>query len=150
MAAQFAFGALLCVAVVLANGEATALAALAQGAQPPPGLLPPAPLHGTGSDAMRSPSHGARWWRDAAVRSALFTLPMYGGLHAVLRIVARHGAVAAVAVTSTRRVLTLILSFLLYPKPFTRGHAVGLTAVLGAASALSRDKAKRSKPALCG
>ena len=131
MAAQFGFGSLLCAGVCVANGEAAALAEILLRGGAPPGL---------------PPVHGARWARDAALRAALFTLPMFAGLSAIMRIVAVHGAVATVAVTTTRRVLTMALSFALYPKPLTAAHAAGLAAVLGAVALLAREKARRAAP----
>eukprot|EP00471_Norrisiella_sphaerica_P008561 CAMPEP_0184503514 /NCGR_PEP_ID=MMETSP0113_2-20130426/51934_1 /TAXON_ID=91329 /ORGANISM="Norrisiella sphaerica, Strain BC52" /LENGTH=296 /DNA_ID=CAMNT_0026893023 /DNA_START=611 /DNA_END=1501 /DNA_ORIENTATION=- len=50
----------------------------------------------------------------------------YCGLRCYLFIVRECGAVSAVVATSFRKVATIVLSFLLFSKPFTRGHFLAL------------------------
>jgi len=56
---------------------------------------------------------------------------VYAGLVVVLLIVSRYGAVVTTFVTSCRRLFSLLLSFLLFPKPFQSGHLVGVIMVFG-------------------
>ncbi|KAG5487937.1 hypothetical protein LSCM1_08252 [Leishmania martiniquensis] len=53
------------------------------------------------------------------------------GTLCLLRIVAEFTGVAAVIVTSMRKALTILLSFVLYRRRFTPLHAVGLAGVMG-------------------
>lgn len=48
----------------------------------------------------------------------LFSLAGYFGVTLVLMLVRMHGAFVAVTVTNMRKLLTIVLSFLLFPKPF--------------------------------
>ena len=70
----------------------------------------------------------------------MFVLPMFVGLRVIFAIVGRHGAVATVAITTTRRFLTMAISFIMFPKPFTRLHAQGLAFVVGSALVLTALK----------
>ena len=56
-------------------------------------------------------------WLSAQALSAYF------GLRCYLSVIRQLGGVAGVLATSARKVFTLILSFLLFDKPFTTGHA---------------------------
>lgn len=69
-------------------------------------------------------------WLLFLVRS----MAIYIGAVAYLALTKRFGAVSASEVTTARKVLTIITSYLLFPKPFVRLHSFGsmtfLTAVL--------------------
>jgi adenosine 3'-phospho 5'-phosphosulfate transporter B3 len=58
-----------------------------------------------------------------------FSLCNFFGTSALLSIVRDFGSPTAVMVTSTRKVVTVMASFVLYPKPFTPLHFVGLVFV---------------------
>eukprot|EP00741_Cyanophora_paradoxa_P003126 tig00000670_g3035.t1 len=66
----------------------------------------------------------------------LYALTAYAGLYFVLALVRRFGAVTAVVVTSGRKLISIFLSFALFPKPFSWLHAAGAL-VLTAGSLLS-------------
>lgn len=53
------------------------------------------------------------------------------GTLCLLAIVAEYTGVMAVVVTSLRKTLTILLSFVLYGRPFTLMHATGLLGVMG-------------------
>ena len=94
-------GALLMLALCTLNGELTA-----------------------GHDFLLSSEHG----QQAAYEIVAFAILLFAGLKIVLTIVKHYSAVMAVTTTSVRRALTLCLSFILFPKPFTLTH--GNVAVL--------------------
>eukprot|EP00033_Pygsuia_biforma_P000624 GCRY01000735.1.p1 GENE.GCRY01000735.1~~GCRY01000735.1.p1 ORF type:complete len:388 (+),score=93.35 GCRY01000735.1:157-1320(+) len=56
---------------------------------------------------------------------ALFGFLGYSGILFVLSLVKKFGAFYAVTVTSVRKAFTVILSFLLFPKPLRSGHLLG-------------------------
>eukprot|EP00744_Colponema_vietnamica_P022222 GILI01031893.1.p1 GENE.GILI01031893.1~~GILI01031893.1.p1 ORF type:complete len:310 (+),score=26.40 GILI01031893.1:83-931(+) len=60
-----------------------------------------------------------------------FSLCNFFGTHYLLGIVSEFDSNAAVIVTSTRKMCTVLLSFLVYPKPFTLFHFMGLLCVSG-------------------
>ena len=70
----------------------------------------------------------------------------YAGLRAYLVVVKDLSGVAGVVVTSMRKVLTLVLSFLLFEKPFSAAHAAAFlllaAGVALAAAARNRPKAQ--------
>ncbi|GAA57389.1 adenosine 3'-phospho 5'-phosphosulfate transporter 2 [Clonorchis sinensis] len=52
----------------------------------------------------------------------VFSICGYFGLHFVLCLVQSHGALTAVTVTTFRKAVTMILSFILFDKPFAMGY----------------------------
>jgi len=73
--------------------------------------------------------------QDSALLVAFFTL-QYLGVCAILSIIHHFDATTAQVVGSTRRILTFLLSFVIFPKPFGRMHAVGLALVVSSAWAM--------------
>ena len=59
------------------------------------------------------------------------SLSAYMGLQCYLTVVSRHGGVAAVLLANTRKLITIGLSFLLFAKPCSKQHVVGLTCMVG-------------------
>jgi len=55
----------------------------------------------------------------------LFAITGYVGLQFVLALVKWHGALTAVTVTTLRKAVTMVLSFMFFPKPFHWGYVVG-------------------------
>jgi adenosine 3'-phospho 5'-phosphosulfate transporter B3 len=55
----------------------------------------------------------------------LFAVLGYFGVDFVLALIRHFGAVVAVTVTSCRKAATIIVSFLIFPKPFVAGYAWG-------------------------
>ena len=80
------------------------------------------------------------WCGDHGAGAALLVAQAccsYAGLRAYLVVVKELSGVAGVVVTSLRKVLTLVLSFLLFEKPFSAAHAAAfalLAAGVGLAS----------------
>ena len=80
------------------------------------------------------------WCGDQRAGAALLVAQAccsYAGLRAYLVVVKELSGVAGVVVTSLRKVLTLVLSFLLFEKPFSAAHAAAfalLAAGVGLAS----------------
>lgn len=71
----------------------------------------------------------------------------YLGLRCYLSIIRDHGGAAGVLLANARKVVTIILSFILFAKPFHRGHVGGLGLVcvgvyLGAMKTTSKKKGK--------
>lgn len=58
-----------------------------------------------------------------------FSAANFGGTRFLLRVVAEFDSNAAVIITSTRKLATVLLSFFIYPKPFGLLHAVGIILV---------------------
>lgn len=63
--------------------------------------------------------------RTALLPMTTFSVTGYVGIQFVLQIVKRYGALPAVTVTTLRKGVTMVLSFLFFPKPFVWGYAVG-------------------------
>lgn len=68
----------------------------------------------------------------------------FGGLSCVTVLTKKFGAVTAVLTTTTRKALTLLLSFVFFPKPFTMGHLAGI--VLFIAGLLLKPRSRRKHP----
>mmetsp|Transcript_47305 Transcript_47305/g.102723 ORF Transcript_47305/g.102723 Transcript_47305/m.102723 type:complete len:217 (-) Transcript_47305:471-1121(-) len=56
-----------------------------------------------------------------------FSVSGYFGVSFVMTLVGRFGAVIAVTVTSCRKALTIFLSFVFFPKPFSATYGVAVT-----------------------
>jgi adenosine 3'-phospho 5'-phosphosulfate transporter B3 len=84
--------------------------------------------------------------RNKAAGSILaFAVFLYAGLKVIFELLRTRGAIAVVTVTSLRRMLTLVGSYLLFPgKSFNAWHFVGLCAVTGSATVMSMHKARQS------
>ncbi len=79
----------------------------------------------------------ALFWSSSAnveTRLVLFVFATVSILNTelVVTIVNTHGAVVAVLVTTLRKALSLVTSFLMYSKPFNVFHGIGASIVLGA------------------
>jgi solute carrier family 35 (adenosine 3'-phospho 5'-phosphosulfate transporter), member B3 len=59
------------------------------------------------------------------------SLSAYMGLQCYLTVVSRHGGVAAVLMANIRKLITIGISFLLFAKPCSKQHLVGLTCMVG-------------------
>eukprot|EP01012_Entosiphon_sulcatum_P023123 TRINITY_DN28108_c0_g1_i3.p1 TRINITY_DN28108_c0_g1~~TRINITY_DN28108_c0_g1_i3.p1 ORF type:complete len:353 (-),score=48.28 TRINITY_DN28108_c0_g1_i3:11-1069(-) len=53
----------------------------------------------------------------------------YAGVHFFMALMKLFGAVTAIVITSVRKVITILLSFLLFPKPFTPFHLLAIVLV---------------------
>lgn len=58
-------------------------------------------------------------------------LAAYLGLQGYLTIVSRIGGVAAVLLANARKLITIVFSFLLFAKPCTKQHILGLACMIG-------------------
>jgi adenosine 3'-phospho 5'-phosphosulfate transporter B3 len=65
------------------------------------------------------------------VRTIALTFVGYVGVSVYLVLVKTSGIVVATTVATVRKFCTILLSFLLFPKPFVLTHAVGLGSVFG-------------------
>lgn len=62
----------------------------------------------------------------------LFSLSGYIGIQYVLSLIREYGALVAVSVTTTRKAVSIILSFIIFSKPFTFDYVwSGLIVVIG-------------------
>lgn len=61
----------------------------------------------------------------------IFTLISYAAISTYMQLVKRFGGVSAVLLTTARKGMTLVLSFLLFPKGFSWYYVAGATLVLG-------------------
>jgi hypothetical protein len=78
----------------------------------------------------------------------IYTFVAYLAISVHMTVVKRFGGVAAVVVATGRKGLTLILSFVLFPKAFSWYYPTGATLVLGGilvASLYKMNKKKKSK-----
>eukprot|EP00730_Choanoeca_flexa_P018971 TRINITY_DN9252_c0_g1_i2.p1 TRINITY_DN9252_c0_g1~~TRINITY_DN9252_c0_g1_i2.p1 ORF type:complete len:292 (+),score=53.15 TRINITY_DN9252_c0_g1_i2:61-936(+) len=76
----------------------------------------------------------------------VFSLLGYVGLGLVLTLIRRHGALAAVTVTNLRKVFSIIISFLVYPKPFSAQYLFGgVFVAAGVAMQVYSKQQKRRK-----
>ncbi|KAL7481799.1 hypothetical protein ACHAW6_007471 [Cyclotella cf. meneghiniana] len=94
--------------------------------------------------------------RDVSLVLLLQGLSAYLGLQCYLAIIRDHGGVVAVLLANGRKIATIILSFMLFAKPFNSRHFVGLVLVFlgvylgyiskkGETTTKSRKKAKGQK-----
>lgn len=70
----------------------------------------------------------------------LWAIAITAGTALVLRLVEHYSAVTAIVVTTARKALTLIASFVLFPKPIGIGHPIGAALVFGSAFVAQRKK----------
>lgn len=82
---------------------------------------------------------------DVEVSSLLvaWAIAITGGTTLVLKLVAEHSAVVAIVVTTVRKALTLLASFVLFPKHIGIGHPIGAALVFGSAFMAHAAKSKR-------
>ena len=69
--------------------------------------------------------------RDLAVYFGVYTLVAYLAISLHMTVVKRYGGVAAVLIATGRKGMTLVLSFLLFPKGFSWFYPAGAFLVLG-------------------
>ena len=79
---------------------------------------------------------------DAAVSSTLVAwfVAITVGTSLVLRLVGEFSATTAIVVTTARKALTLLASFVLFPKHLGIGHPIGAALVFGSAFVAQRKK----------
>ena len=63
------------------------------------------------------------------LRMVIYSIVGYVGESLVMGLILRFGALIAVMTTSFRKLLTILVSFMLFPKPWVLGHAVGVLMV---------------------
>ena len=90
--------------------------------------------------------------QTAALYMAVYACVAYVAVSFHMSVVQRFGGVVGVLVGNSRKVLTIVLSFLTFPKPLSAGYVVGVALSLGgltAAVVLGQKKkagsAKRSR-----
>ena len=79
-----------------------------------------------------------------AILVVAFSVFLYAGTYVLLMLVRHHGSPAAVVVTSTRKLFTIVFSFIVYPKPLSVLHAIGV--VLVASGIYVHDRFRSRKP----
>ena len=82
--------------------------------------------------------------RQLTIYFSIYTFIAYIAISCHMNVVKRYGGVAAVLVATGRKAMTLILSFLLFPKGFSWFYPVGAVLVLGGllVSSLSKIRSK--------
>ena len=76
----------------------------------------------------------------------VYTLVAYIAISFFMQIVKRFGAVTGVLSAAGRKVMTLVLSFLLFPKEFSWLYVMGSALVLGSLLTNSLLKIRRKSP----
>ncbi|ESS62927.1 hypothetical protein TCDM_09361 [Trypanosoma cruzi Dm28c] len=71
----------------------------------------------------------------------------YSGTFFLLRIVSEYNSSTAAMVTSVRKMMTVLCSYIVYPKPFGFLHFVGVTFVMGGIWQYEEARRMRNKPA---
>lgn len=66
-----------------------------------------------------------------ALYMSVYILISYAAISSFMTVIKRYGAVAGALIGTARKAMTLMLSFLLFPKVFTWHYLVGITLVLG-------------------
>eukprot|EP01065_Artemidia_motanka_P032921 TRINITY_DN39900_c0_g1_i1.p1 TRINITY_DN39900_c0_g1~~TRINITY_DN39900_c0_g1_i1.p1 ORF type:complete len:653 (+),score=196.15 TRINITY_DN39900_c0_g1_i1:46-1959(+) len=95
--------------------------------------------------AAESVQYAAAEWRFPALVVA-YSVCSYIGARCILQIIQEFDSNMAVMITSVRKVLTILMSFVLYPKPFGSMHGFGLLMVVfgtGGSYREARNRAKR-------
>lgn len=85
--------------------------------------------------------------RRLAMYFLVYTFIAYIAISFHMTVVKRYGGVAAVLVATGRKAMTLIVSFLIFPKQFTWLYPVGALLVLGSLLVASLAKVRASKAA---
>eukprot|EP00590_Aulacoseira_subarctica_P006064 CAMPEP_0172418154 /NCGR_PEP_ID=MMETSP1064-20121228/4672_1 /TAXON_ID=202472 /ORGANISM="Aulacoseira subarctica , Strain CCAP 1002/5" /LENGTH=137 /DNA_ID=CAMNT_0013156945 /DNA_START=670 /DNA_END=1083 /DNA_ORIENTATION=+ len=80
----------------------------------------------------------------------VFTAISYAAISTYMQLVKRFGGVAAVLLTTARKGMTLVLSFLLFPKKFSWYYVAGAILVLGSLLYVSIYKHHQRSKALSG
>jgi adenosine 3'-phospho 5'-phosphosulfate transporter B3 len=80
-----------------------------------------------------------------ALYMGVYTAVSYIAISAYMRLVKGFGGVSAVYLTTARKAMTLVLSFLLFPKDFSWFYVSGAGLVLGSLMAVSLYKQKIQK-----
>lgn len=80
-----------------------------------------------------------------ALYMGVYTAVSYVAISTYMQLVKRFGGVAAVYLTTARKAMTLVLSFLLFPKEFSWFYVIGAGLVLGGLMAVSLYKQKMRK-----
>lgn len=83
--------------------------------------------------------------RQLAMYMIVYTGISYIAISTFMMIVKKYGGVAAVLLATARKAMTLILSFLLFPKAFSWYYVVGATLVLGGLLTVSMMKLNKKK-----
>ena len=87
-----------------------------------------------------------------ALYMGVYTAVSYVAISTYMQLVKRFGGVAAVYLTTARKAMTLVLSFLLFPKDFSWFYVTGAGLVLGGLMAVSlyKQKMRKEKEAIGG
>lgn len=83
--------------------------------------------------------------RQLAIYFGIYTFIAYIAISFHMHVVKRYGGVAAVLVATGRKAMTLILSFILFPKGFSWLYPVGSILVLGGLAVASLSKIKSNQ-----
>ena len=75
----------------------------------------------------------------------VYTFISYIAISAFMAIVKKYGGVTAVLLSTARKAMTLILSFILFPKEFSWYYVLGATLVLGGLLVVSLAKQYKKK-----
>merc|ERR1712157_492338 len=75
--------------------------------------------------------HAASQNRTLAIYMVIYTSISYIAISTFMVIVKRYGAVTGVLLATARKAMTLILSFIFFPKQFSWGYVFGSILVLG-------------------
>ena len=70
-------------------------------------------------------------WLETAGPIFLFSVCGYLGVNVVLELVQTFGALTTVTVTTLRKAVSMIVSFVFFPKPFSMGYIWGGVIILG-------------------
>lgn len=62
---------------------------------------------------------------------SIYTFLAYIAISFHMTLVKEYGSIVAVLVGNTRKVLTILLSFILFPKPFSFMYVIGIVLVFG-------------------
>jgi len=86
----------------------------------------------------------------AAAYFLIYTMVAYVAIGFHMNVVKRFGGVVAVFVGNSRKAMTIVISYLVFPKPFTFYYAVGAVLVFGGVvmNVVIKDKQKQAKQVL--
>lgn len=83
---------------------------------------------------------------SVAATLLLWALSIICGTAIILQVVAEYSAVTAIVVTTCRKALSLIASFVLFPKHLGIGHPIGAALVFGSAFVARNGATRRARP----
>mmetsp|Transcript_88119 Transcript_88119/g.234317 ORF Transcript_88119/g.234317 Transcript_88119/m.234317 type:complete len:148 (+) Transcript_88119:206-649(+) len=100
---------------------------------------------GAGTGQLQGVSRFVLGSVEGALSLLAYTVVAYVAISFHMRVVSRYGSVVAVLVGNLRKAGTIVLSFLVFPKPFSLSYVYGTLLVLGGLTTYAQAKESRRR-----